>query len=366
MDATVLSKLYGIDGPFTTLYLDSTSETEDAAEQYEIRWKNVLRDLEQLGVDEATREALSAARGEHGMGNTRVLVASHGTVHLATSLPQPPARQEVVVSPLPQLLPLVDALSLQVPHVVVLADRKGADVYAYTAGPDPVETATVTNDRFPSRKVHAGGWSSRRYDHDVEETWEASARDVAGLVGRVARDVDARLVIASGDERALQLIPQHLPTELVDRFVTIGGGGRHEDGSDDVIAAEVLRVLSDTVAADTVELLEKYAEERGQDDRAADGVASTVAALRMGQVDTLILTDARAADRRGWGGPDPLHLALSEQELRDMGVEQPQEMPLDELLVRAALCTGAAVRVVGGGVEQAPADGVGAILRYTP
>src|SRR3954453_3845824 len=297
MDASTLSKLYGLDGPFTTLYIDSSSASEDAAEQYEIRWKNILRDLEQAGVDQTTREAISAARGDHGRGNTRVIVATPGQVQLAISLPQPPAQEIVSTGNLPVLTPLVDALGLQVPHVVVLTDRKGADVLAYTAGPDPVETGTVSNDRFPDRKVHAGGWAAKRYSNDVEETWEQSARDVAGLVERVAKDVDARLVIASGDERALQLLGQHLPTDLVDRFVEVGGGGRHTDGSDGVIAEEVLRVLGDMVTADTVELLEKFSEERGQDDRAADGLAATVAALRMGQVDTLILTDARAGDR---------------------------------------------------------------------
>jgi hypothetical protein len=364
MDVNSLTKLYSIDGPFTTIYLDTTSASEDAAEQLEIRWKNVLRDLEAGGVDAVTREALTAARGEHGRGNTRVLVAAHGTVHLAVSLPQPPAQEEVVTGPLPRLLPLVDALNLQVPHIVVLADRKGADVLAYTVGPDPVEAESVTNDRFPDRKVHAGGWSAKRYNNDVEESWEASARDVVGLVEKVARDVDARLVVASGDERALQLIAEHLPATLADRYVTVAGGGRHVDGSDDVIAAEVLRVLADAVAADTVDLLEKFAEERGQDDRAADGIAATVAAVRMGQVETLILTDARDASAHGWAGPDPTHLGLTEQSLRDMGVDSPQHAPLEELLVRAALGTGAAVRVVGGGMEQSPSEGVGAVLRY--
>jgi len=48
-------------------------------------------------------------------------------------------------------------------------------VLAYTAGPEPVETGTVTNDRFPDRKVHAGGWAAKRYSNDVEETWEHCA-----------------------------------------------------------------------------------------------------------------------------------------------------------------------------------------------
>jgi len=364
MDASTLAKLYAIDGPFVTIYLATPSDIEDAAQRLETRWKNVTRELADAGVDDATISALTEARGSHDRGNTRVLVAAHGKVHLAISLAQPPAREEIVTSALPRLVPLLDAMTLQVPHVVVLADRTGADVLAYTAGPDPVEVQSVQTDRFPSRKVHAGGWSSLRYDHDVEETWELSARDVSALVERVSRDIDARLVIASGDERALQLLGQHLPTHLIDRFVTIGGGGRARDGSEGVIADEVLRVLSDTVAADTVELLEDFSEQRGRADRAADDVPATIEALRKGQVATLILTDVRDPARTAFVGPDPVHVALSAQELLDLGVEQPWEAPLDEVLVRAALGTGADVRFVGGGTEQAPAHGVGALLRY--
>jgi len=370
MDASTLAKLYAIDGPFVTIYLSTPSDVEDAAARLETSWRNVVRDLAGAGVDDATIGALTDARGSHDQGGTRVLVAAHGKVHLALSLPQPPAREQITTSPLPRLVPLLDAMSLQVPHVVVLADRTGADVLAYTAGPEPVEAESVQTDRFPSRKVHAGGWSSRRYDHDVEETWELSAREVSALVDRVAGDIGARLVIASGDERALQLLGQQLPTHLIDRFVTIGGGGRARDGSESVIADEVLRVLAERLAADTVELLEEFAEQRGRDDRAAEGVPATVEALRRGQVATLILTDARDGAQTAFAGPDPVHLALRAQELLDLGVEQPWEAPLEEVLVRAALGTGAEIRFVAGGAGvpggngQAPAHGVGALLRY--
>ena len=364
MDVAALTKLYGLDGPFTTIYLDTTGEVENAAQQLEVRWKNVLRDLEQAGVDKATRDALTEVRGGIGRGSTRVLVATPGTVHLAVSLPHPPPQEVTTTEPLPRLLPLLDAVLLQVPHVVVLADRQGADVYAYTSGPEPEESASVTITRFPQHKVKFGGWATTRFMNDVEESWEASARDVAGLIDQVARDIDARVVIASGDERALQLIGQHLPTRLVDHFREIDGGGRHVDGSEDVIADQIIGVLSDVIAGDTIELLEKYAEERGQNDRASDGVARTVEALRMSQVDTLILTDARDVEQTAWIGPDTTHLALTEQELRDLGVEAPVEARLDEALARAALGTGANLRFVGGGMEQSPKDGVGALLRY--
>src|SRR5438045_1970646 len=88
MDVSTLSKLYAIDGPFVTIYLATPSDSENAAEQLETRWKNVVRELSEIGVDAATTQALTAARGTHDRGNTRVLIAAHGTVHLAVSLPQ--------------------------------------------------------------------------------------------------------------------------------------------------------------------------------------------------------------------------------------------------------------------------------------
>jgi hypothetical protein len=365
MDVTTLSKLYGLDGPFVTLYLDSSSTAADAAEQYDIRWRNVLRELEQQDVDTATREAISAARGVHGDGGTRVIVAGSGSVQLAISLPQPPAQEIVTTGNLPLLAPLVDALGLQVPHLIVLADRNGADVLAYTAGPAPVETEAVDGDRWPMTKTGRGGWATKRFDAGVHNTWHENAKDVAGVVADVAQDVSAGCIIASGDTMALQLLREHLPTPWQQSFVTIEGGGRHLDGSDEVVAERVTEVLADHAAAATPALLEKFSEERGQHDRAADGLTPTVTALRMGQVETLILTDTRPAGTELFFGPDPTHLAASAQELLDLGVEQPWAGAADEVLVRAALGTGADVRFVTGGVEQAPSEGVGALLRYS-
>jgi hypothetical protein len=365
MDVHALGKLYELEGPFTTIYLSTPSDTEDAAGQLEIRWKNALRELADAGVDAATRDALTEHLGPNGRGGTRVMIATPGQVHLAISLPQPPAQEIVTVEALPRLVPLLDAMTFSVPHVLVLADRKGADVLAFTAGPDPVEETSVVNHRFPDRKVHGAGWATKRYSNDVEETWEQSAREVAALVDRVARDIQARVVITSGDEHAVSLIRGHLPAPWVDRFVEIGGGGRHVDGSQSVIADEVQQVLAAVVRSDTQQVLEKYAEERGQHDRASEGVEDTITALRMNQVETLILTDLRDADATVWIGPDTTHVALTEAELRDLGVDKPARALLDEALARAALGTDAGLRVVDGALEQSPEQGVGAILRYT-
>jgi hypothetical protein len=369
MDLSRLAKLFTVDGPFVSIYLDTTSDVENAAQRLDLKWQNVQRDLDAEGVDRATIEALDASRGEHSAGDTRVLVAAHGAVQLATSLPSALPRDIVRIGPLPHLLPLVEALSMRVPHVVVLADRKGADVLAYASAypmsGTPAETASVTNDRFPDRKVHAGGWAAKRYSNDVEETWEHSARDVAALVDRVSRDVDARVVMLSGDERAVQLVRQHLPSALDELVTVVGGGGRAVDGGEDVVADGVRAALGDRLARDTMLALEEFSEQRGRGDRACEGLAATVAALRMAQVATLLVSDAFDRDTSVWCGPEATHLAVSADELTALGIDDPAETSAADALVRAALGTGTEIRFVPAGVEQAPAEGVGGILRFS-
>lgn len=369
MDLPRLAKLFTVDGPFVSIYLDTTSAVENAAQRLDLKWQNVRRGLEVEGVDRATIEALDAARGEHGAGDTRVLIAAHGAVHLATSLPTSLPRDIVRIGPLPHLLPLVEALSMRVPHVVVLADRKGADVLAYTAAypmsDTPSETASVTNDRFPDRKVHAGGWAAKRYSNDVEETWENSARDVAALVDRVSRDVDAGVVVLSGDDRAVRLIRQHLPSALDELVTLVGGGGRAVDGGEDVIADGVRSALGERLARDTTLALEEFSEQRGGGDRACEGLAATLAALRMAQVGTLLVGDGFDRDAPVWCGPEATHLAVSADELTTLGIDDPAKTSAADALVRAALGTGVEIRFVPAGVAQAPAQGVGGILRFS-
>jgi len=364
MDLASLSKMYAVDGPFVTLYLDTTSAVEDAPARLDLRRKNALGTLEEHGVDQATRDAVAARLQDHTRGNTRVVVAAHGTVHLATWLPEPPARDIVHVGPLPYLLPLVDSLALRVPHIVVLADKEGGDVLAYTTSADPVESVTHDSGVWPVHHTGVGGWSSKRYDNTVRNSWEESAREVAALVDNIAKDIGARLVIGSGDPRALSLLADHLPEALKEGFVTIDGGGRHADGGEDVIAGQVIAAIADHVARDTLRTLELFAQERGRGEQACDGVRDTIGALRMAQVGTLLLTDAFDAARPVWFGPEAVHLGLTKADLDDMGVRHAQEGQLADVLLRAAFGTGAEVRIVAAGTEQSPAEGVGALLRF--
>lgn len=364
MDLNMIGKLYAVDGPFVSLYLDATSQTADAVQQYATRWHNVERELKEEGVDAATVDAVSAARGEHGEGNTRVVIAAGDTVQLALSLPERPVREVVRVAPLPHVAPLVDAVARSRPHVVALIDRSGADIYAYTTGARPSEFAVVDGDAPDIRKLRgAGGWSHRRIQARADEGWKHNAKEIASTLDAVCSDVDPALIVVAGDVREVQLVREQLPAErqpLVEQVE----GGRAADGSAESLFAHVADKVEERRDKDAIDVLAQYAENRGRGTLAAEGLEATVAALRSSQVDTLLLAEDYTGEDEVWFGPDPVHVGTRPDELTAMGVEHPQQAPAVDAVLRAALATHSAVVRVPGGVDEAPRDGIGALLRF--
>ena len=138
--------------------------------------------------------------------------------------------------------------------------------------------------------------------------------------------------------------------------------GRSPDGSDVRIAQETARVIATAAARDTVAVLEKFREERGEHDRAADGPDATAAALREARVDLLLVHDDPGDTRTAWFGDEPTDVALDRAELASLGRDRLREARLVDVFVRAALGTGASIRVVpahGGATGN-----VGAVLRW--
>ena len=80
---------------------------------------------------------------------------------------------------------------------------------------------------------------------------------------------------------------------------------------------------------------------------------------------TLLVTTAAPQDRTLWFGPEANQVGLSQDELAAMGVPMPSSGPMLDVLIRAAIGTGADVQLVPHQLEQAPRGGVGALLRYS-
>jgi hypothetical protein len=187
--------------------------------------------------------------------------------------------------------------------------------------------------------------------------------------------------------RALQLLREQAPKRVRELLTVVGG----EYPSLDAVFAEADKLVAAAVEADNRAALERFAEELGQaaapggegGGLAVDGAAATLAALGRGQVATLLLTGLFLDDQRtAWFGPAPTDVAADRDALVGLGVPDPAEGRLVDVAVRAALGTGAEVRVLdpadetrsaaGRGTthdaptppEHAPSEGFGALLRF--
>ncbi|CAA9251096.1 MAG: hypothetical protein AVDCRST_MAG76-2275 [uncultured Acidimicrobiales bacterium] len=346
-------------GPFATVLLCTQSDIENASQRSEQRWKPLRAELLDQGAPDevvAAVDPLVAEAHLYGEG-LAVVVPASGGAHVE-HLPEAPDRDVVRWGTLPLLAPLLASHQRSIAHVVVLIDRLGADLHGVSREGADLEVA-VKGDDHPIQRSKPGGWSQRRYQERVQSTWDQNAGEVADAVVRLVERLDAHIVLVAGDVRAVQLLRQRLPDHVACMLREVDGS-RATDGSEAITEAEVRTWLATAVADDTRRLLEKLREEGGQHDRAADGLEATMAALSEARAAALLVPTE--LDGPGlWFGADTVPVAASRQALIDLGGDEPQEGPAVDVLIRAALGTGAAVRIIPAGALP---DQVGAILRW--
>ena len=367
MQLSDLTPVLTAPGPFVTVHVGAESAVEQAADRYELAWRNVDKRLAELEVPAALREAVLAARGEHADGPARLVLASvpEGRVVLSEPVQARPATDVVEVRPLPSVLPLVSDVTARVPHVVVTADRTGADVTAYFDTETVAREVTVKGRTLHLKKVQGGGWAHHRYQHRSENQWKENGEDIAATAAQLAEQIDAQLVIGVGDEREVSLVGKALPTQWQDRYVVVPGG--RGEGGEDFNDQRVRDAVALHVAHETLDLLAQFAQERGQAKRACDGLEDVVQALRKAQVQSLLLTTELTAggdDRTLFYGDEPTVLGLTAEDVTALGAERALEGPAADVLVRAAVATGAGLHLVPHEPSTAPNGGVGAVLRY--
>ncbi|MBW3668968.1 MAG: hypothetical protein KY443_07110 [Actinobacteria bacterium] len=363
VNAPDLAEVLQAPGPFATVYLATVGDVDNAAQRSELRWRGVRDALADAGAPESTLEEIDALVPDaHHRGQCLSVVANGDGVLHVEHHPEEPKRDIGRWAPLPSLVPVLEWRQSSPPHLVVLADRTGADVIGFRRELPDVMREAGDQDGDAVRKVHPGGWSQRRYQERAENAWEHNADAAAAEVARMAERIGARLIVAAGDVRALQLLRDALPRELAD-LLAAADGNRAPDGSAGTTADDAVRLVADAVARDTVALIEKFREEKGQGDRAAAGAARTMEALAQGRVEVLLVDDDAMEDTPiAWFGPEPTMVGMTEADVKAFGVDTATAARLPDVAVRAALLTSAGVRVVPGAVLDG--DPVAAILRW--
>jgi peptide subunit release factor 1 (eRF1) len=243
-----------------------------------------------------------------------------------------------------------------------MTDRTGADIFGFRRG-SPELHAEVEGEHNEIRKVQAGGWSQKRYQQRAEDSWEQNAEQVAERVTRLADQIKPAFVAVAGDVRAVALLRDSLPDRVGELVHVIEKEIPRKLEKDDPVPDDVWALVQQHVRETGDALLARFEEERGQHDQAVEGVDATATALAMAQVAVLLIADGSEDDRQLWFGSNPSMLAATDQELKDLGVDSPEQGPAQDVLSRAALGTSAGIRVLED--SKVIDEGVGALLRWT-
>jgi hypothetical protein len=370
MDLEMFHPLAEVSGPFASATLDVTKTDPATGDDVEARWRDVERLLRESGAPDGVVDAMrepalapTGRGGEHG----RLLVATEAGPTLTVELPRRPV-QDATWAPIPSLLPAVRALSASLPHIVVRLDRTGADIEVHggrgLGHPADTETIEVEGGHDELHQVPTGGWSQRRYQSRVEDSWEHNAAAVAAQLDRLVTRYRPRVVVLMGDEHAAAYLEQHAGEELRSVLVRSTTGGRAAGTSAEAERQAVASVLAACRAEDEAALVGRFEEQTGRAGAAAEGLEPVVEVLQRAQAATVLLVDGRLHDARLWVGRDRLQVGSSREDALMTGASDPVQVPADAALVWAAVCSRAGVTLLDAG-QVDPADGVGAVLRWS-
>lgn len=314
------------------------------------------------GADEVVLASIDpVVQGAHAAGQTLVVIAGSSGVLYTAHLPELPAEGDVgFVGELPHLAPLLAATQALLPHIVVATDRRGAELIAVLPDREDRE-AKVSGEELHITRSAPGGWSQRRFQQRAENVWESNAGEVADALTRLVDSNNPRVVIVSGDVRAVQFLRDQVPVRVADLLTEVQGDYRTLD--------EALRrsgqVVADVAEEDTRALLDAYLAGQGSDRLSAAGPQAALAALREGRAEALLVDPTQVGEDQAWFGPELMQAAESEAELKTVGVLDGRTAPLVDVAVRAAAGTAARVRIMPAGTTELAPTGIGVLLRYS-
>ncbi|MGH2755001.1 MAG: Vms1/Ankzf1 family peptidyl-tRNA hydrolase [Actinomycetota bacterium] len=358
-----LQSLEELSGPFVSLYLDTSADSELAPHKIELRWRELRGQSPADDIPEKSWLFLDdVVAGAHRAGRGLVAITSGEELAFRQSL-YTPIRDEVRVGSLPHLLPFFDWVQDRPTYAVVVVDRTGGEIHV-VGGLDDDATVEITGDHDEIRKVQPGGWSQRRFQNRAEDSWERNAEEVAARLTKMMREEALPLAVALGDVRARSFLRENCPPDIQRLLFELDVDSNHRDDLED--NKEDIEAAVAGIAGQKIEdTLERFLEERGQADLAAEGLEATFAALRMGQVESLLIRRTGLEPAAWYSRSDMSQGATDRGTLDDIGINDVASARADEVLVRLALGTGAAICAIPElSGDKGPAEGVGAILRF--
>ncbi|SOJ57945.1 hypothetical protein MSIMFB_05426 [Mycobacterium simulans] len=365
MDSERFRDLLETPGPFASVYFEDSHNTHDASDQLDLKWRALREQLECHGAARSTttdiEHAVMELRPPIGRSGRAVVAGATGVV-VNEHLLRPTATTVVRVSELPYIVPIVENAFDPPNYILVEVDHAGADITVRNDG--TLRSEVVDGGGYPIHK--AAGAESAWYGDPQVRVEEAARKNVRAVADRISELADTMAIDALfvvGEVRSRSDLLAALPERVLARAVPLHIGARHS-GHDFIEVEEAIeawflkRQLS--VIGDAAE---RFGAEIGRrSGRAAEGLGAVCFALRQGAVDTLIVGDM--GDATVVADEYLTTVAPNADVLSEHGAAPAKTLRADEALPMFAISVGASL--VRTDERIAPADGVGAVLRYAP
>jgi hypothetical protein len=349
-------------GPFVTVHAAVGHPTEDGRQQRDARWTTIRHTLEHEEVDPALLPQLEERLSElpETPGLARRTLVAQGTDIVFDEVLAGDVRwpETAEVSALPDIGGWLLQADRQVPFILVVADREGADIGLHRGlGLPSADDVEVSGDDFQIRKVSTGGWAQDHVQQYAEDTWQRNADEVAAAVRTGLAEESPELVVLAGDERARHHVAHALDGVQVP-VVQVSAGGRAAGASQEALWDAVRLVLAEHEAHRDARIAEELLERTGQGSAVAQGLEEVLQALAKAQVERLVIDLQACRD-------------LVVDPTTYPGLPMPAgvtgEQPADRVLLAAAALTDAGCSVLPQSVlpgSSTEGSGVAALLRW--
>lgn len=217
-----------------------------------------------------------------------------GGVIAALQLPEP-VQNRITIDETPMVLPLLEVMQRERRHVVALVDREHLRLLSLSFNRVVEERALAPEAIHVPHDVQSGGYSHKNIQNRKAEEAKHFLKDFAEELGQfAARHASEGIVLLGTDENVARFREQ-LPQNLVERVVHTGhvpGAGSNGEVIDRLAA--IFEERSRERVAGALQLLR---ERLPQEHFAVSGVQAVLDRLRLGSVDTLVIS--HGLERKG-------------------------------------------------------------------
>ena len=307
---------------------------------------------------ERIREYLADEVNRAANGLALFSSAGSGEFFEAIQLEAPLDEHWFFVGSVPHLYPLARIIDQYPRYASVLLDTHRARIFVFAL--NAVERRhEITSAK--TRRTAMGGWSQARYQRHADNLHLHHVKEVIDTLERIVRQDNIQHIIVAGDDVVVPLIKDQLPKHLEEKLVDVLALQRNA-AEDEIIEStlEVLRHKEAETDADRVQELIGAWQSAGL---GVIGSEDTLKALRLGQVDELLIS----------AEPDQLDVIQLPDDAAPGHVTAQTSAPsraderklklADELVTRAKQ-TAARVRFIEDPALLKSFGGVGALLRF--